>query len=293
MSWFDLILSSVPFIPISPTNFRSLLVLSLNAMRSNLAEKERLLHQERKKRWAAVAAEVAKRCKIESELHDVNEWAEELGEELSSARRAARSAAKAERVAVDANTKAQSVNAKRLAALGDLKTRLAEAQDNLADESQRRHALEKMSSIQLQIKRERPLGRRGGSSKWPAHVVLLICEQLVNGTPPSAIPANIQSMCAALTGASARELPTVSFVRSCRTVVQIMNETLAAMRLSNANEWFQMNTDGTSRRQTAFANLIVSVRDGNDLDPVVVSSCLLLETESSENHVKAIMEQVR
>ena len=183
-------------------------------MRSNLEEKERLLQKEKKKRWEAVAAEVARRCEVESELRDVNEWADELGEELSSARQAARSAAKAERAAISAKSKAQSVSAKRLAALGDLKSRLAEAQDNLANESQRRHALEQMSSIQLQIKRERPVGRRGGSSKWPAHVVLLICEQLVNGTPPSAVPANIQSMCAALTGANAQELPTVLFVRS-------------------------------------------------------------------------------
>lgn len=71
-----------------------------------------------------------------------------------------------------------------------------------------------------------------------------------------------------------------------------MNETLAAMRLAGAEKWYQMNTDGTSRRQTAFANLIVSVLDGAELDPVVVSSCLFLETKSSENHVKAITDQV-
>ena len=251
-----------------------------------------LILKERKKRWEAVAAEVARRCEVEGELRDVNEWAEELGEELSVARRSARSAAKSERAALDAKSKAQSVASNRQAELSSLKSQLSEAQDELADESKRRYALEKISSIQLEIKRQRQVGRRGGGSKWPAHIVLLICEQLVNGTPPSAVPANIQSMCAAFTGANSNELPSVSFVRSCRTIVQIMNETLAAMRLGGAEKWFQMNTDGTSRRQTAISNLIISVLDGTELDPVVVSSCMYLETESAENHVKAITDQV-
>ena len=124
-----------------------------------------LILEERKKRWEAVAAEVAKRCEVESELRDVNEWAEELGEELSVARRSARSAAKSERAALNAKSKAQSVASKRHAELSELKAQLSEAQDELADESKRRYALEKMSSIQLEIKRQRKVGRRGGGSK--------------------------------------------------------------------------------------------------------------------------------
>jgi hypothetical protein len=47
--------------------------------------------------------------------------------------------------------------------------------------------LEHRQTIQLQIKKERPIGRRGGRSRWPVHVVMLICKFLVNGTPPSVV----------------------------------------------------------------------------------------------------------
>ena len=65
-------------------------------MRDQLSQKDLLIQQERQKRWKAVAAEVAKRCELENELRDVNDWADELGEELCLSRRSARAAAKAE-----------------------------------------------------------------------------------------------------------------------------------------------------------------------------------------------------
>jgi hypothetical protein len=103
--------------------------------------------------------------------------------------------------------------------LKDLKATLANAMDNLADESNQRAALERMQTIGIQIKKERAIGRRGGASRWPVHIVLLICELLVNGTPPSAIPANLQSTSAVLRGCEAEELPSINFVRQCRVVV--------------------------------------------------------------------------
>ena len=68
---------------------------------------------------------------------------------------------------------------------------------DLIEESQQRAALERMRTIQLEIKKERPVGRRGGAKRWPVDIVLLICEMLVNGTNPTAVPANIQTSCAA------------------------------------------------------------------------------------------------
>jgi hypothetical protein len=85
--------------------------------------------------------------------------------------------------------------------LKELKSNLHEMKDNLADESQRHAALEQMSMVQLQINRQRPIGRRGGAKRWHVPVVQLICELLlVNGTPPSAVPLNIQSMNASMNG---------------------------------------------------------------------------------------------
>ena len=83
--------------------------------------------------------------------------------------------------------------------------------DMLLDDCRQREALERMCTIQLDIKRESQVGRHGGSGKWPVRIVLLICELLVNGKPTSAILANIQNVFAALTGTAACDLPSVDF----------------------------------------------------------------------------------
>ena len=55
---------------------------------------------------------------------------------------------------------------KRLRLLTALKVKLYEALGNLADDSHQRSGLEKMQKLQLEIKRERPVGRQCGSSKY-------------------------------------------------------------------------------------------------------------------------------
>ena len=46
-----------------------------------------------------------------------------------------------------------------------------------------------------------------GSRKWPVWVIQLKYELLVNGTPPSTIPANIQIMYETLHGEETEDLP--------------------------------------------------------------------------------------
>ena len=75
-------------------------------------------------------------------------------------------------------------------------------------------------------------------------------------------------------------------------ILQGLNTTLAALRLANATEWSQLFTDGTSRRQIAFQDLVISVVEDNRLDPVIVSSCMYLEDESSDMQVKSIITEV-
>ena len=137
------------------------------------------------------------------------------------------------------------------------------------------------------------IGRRGGSRTWPIDVVLVICEMLVNGTPPSAIPAaNIQTMCARMYCSEANKLPSLNYVRQCRVILQGLNTTLSALQLANAAEWSQLFTDGTSRRQIAFQDLVISVIENDKLNPVIVSSCMYLEDESSDMQVKSIITEV-
>lgn len=261
-------------------------------MKDRLDSKTNQVLDEKKKRRDQVAKEVEKRHLVESAVDELYEWIDELHSEINLQKELTRLARKEKRSAARLKHKLESIAAKRLSMLKDLKSSLREANDMLADESREREALQRMQTIKVEIKRQRSVGRRGGAGKWPVHIVLLICELLVNGTPPSAVPANIQTASAAFTGAEASELPSVNFVRQCRTVVQNLNETLAALRLGNASTWHQLFTDGTTRRQIAFQNLVIALMEDGKLDPVIVSSSMILEDETSETQVKSIVDMV-
>ena len=180
---------------------------------------------------------------------------------------------------------------RRLEQVQDLKIRVGELRDSLADESQQRAALEKLSNIRLEIKRERQVGRRGGGAKWPLRIVLLICELLVAGAPPSSVPDIIASN-AAYYGAEVHDKVSVRYVQQCRVVVQNLNELLAAYRLGNAPRWIELFTNGTTRRQIAFQNLVIGLHNGDKFEQVIASSCIFLENETSEKQVEAVKEKV-
>ena len=146
-----------------------------------------------------------------------------------------------------------------------------------------------MRTIQINIKKEIPVGRPGGSKRWSVYIFLLICEMLVNDTHPTAVPANIQSSCALFTGVEATELPCVNFVRQCRVVLQNLNETLSAFWLGNSDSWHQVFTDGTTRQKIAFQNLVINLMEDGDLDPVIVSSCMHVENETSVRCLQSII----
>ena len=134
---------------------------------------------------------------------------------------------------------------------------------------------------------------RGGSRRWPVWVVLLICELLVNGTPPSAIPGNIKTMYETLYGEETNDSPSLNFCRHCRLIVQVIGETMAALKLANAKEWKQIFTDATSRRQTSFLALLVGIMDDNgNIDAIVISSCIFMEDEKSETEATCVLDKV-
>ena len=128
----------------------------------------------------------------------------------------------------------------------------------LLDECHQWEALECMCKIQLEIKIERQVGRRGVSGKWFVLIVLFICELLANGIPPSAVPANIQTVFAQLTGTAACELPYVDLDWKFRVVLHTVNKTLSGFWLGNADTWHQLFTDGNYRRKIAFQNLVIA-----------------------------------
>ena len=126
-----------------------------------------------------------------------------------------------------------------------------------------RHSLEEQASESikakelLSIKCKSLVGRKGGGHRWPVKVVQLICELLVDGAPPSTIPGIIFTTSTTMTNEEPKELPSVNFVRGCRIVAQIIRETIAAIKLASIESWEQLFTDGTSRRQVSFENIII------------------------------------
>jgi len=60
------------------------------------------------------------------------------------------------------------------------------------------------------------------------------------------------------------ELPSINFVRECRVLVEVMGETITAIKLANASQWSQLWTDSTTRRQIPFTALIIGVLDFRD-----------------------------
>ncbi len=76
-------------------------------------------------------------------------------------------------------------------------------------------------------------------------------------------------------------------------IVQVIGETIAAIKLASAEKWDQLWNDATTRRQCTFQSLIIGLMDSEKkLDPVTVSSCIFLEDESAETTVESILAKV-
>ena len=88
-------------------------------------------------------------------------------------------------------------------------------------------------------------------------------------------------------------MPSVNFVCECRVVVEIIGETMVAIKLGHAEIWGQLWTDSTTRRQIPLTALIIGIlADSGNIDPIVVSSCIFMEDERSEMQVDGIVNKV-
>ena len=124
-------------------------------------------------------------------------------------------------------------------------------------------------------------------------MVLLICELLLIGIHPRAIPSSIYTLYETLTVVEPTEVPSMSFIRRFRTAVQVVGETIVAWKLVDADSWRQILTDTNSRRQCAFQALVVGLMDEDGfLDSVIVSSCIFLENETSQTTFDTIVDKV-
>ena len=225
--------------------------------------------------------------KLQGDMAYLRGCVDEMSKELQCSKRDAKKA-------FLRSKKSDGIASRRLEVVRELRVRVTVLNESLADESHQRVALERLCALRIDIKRERVVGRNGngGTGRWPVRIVLLICELLVNGTAPRAVPANIRSVSETITGQPIAHSPSVNFVRQCRVVVQNLNEMLAAFCLGHAKKWRQIFTDGTSRRQVAFQNLVIGVLNGDEFESIIASSCIFLENETSAEQVEGIKKKV-
>jgi hypothetical protein len=150
--------------------------------------------------------------------------------------------------------------------------------------------IEGFKSLKLSLKQEVKVGWRGGA-RWPLWVTEVCCELIVNGSPPSEIPSSIGTLTATFYGEEPKKLPSINYVHQCQVLVQVIGETITAMKCPN---WAQIFFDSTAQRQVPFTAIVVSLMDDgpDSIDPIIVSSCFVLEDETSEKQVDGIVNKV-
>ena len=76
---------------------------------------------------------------------------------------------------------------------------------------------------------DKSISNKGGQKTWPPWMWILIMEQLVSSTPPSAIVANMLSVIKVIApNMKVNELPSISTVRKGRTILDAVCSILAA-----------------------------------------------------------------
>eukprot|EP00956_Cyclotella_meneghiniana_P019310 scaffold32996_cov35-Cyclotella_meneghiniana.AAC.3 len=92
----------------------------------------------------------------------------------------------------------------------------------------------------------------GNPKSWDPIVTQLVIKMLAHQTPPSCVSANILSVVKLLVPEApiVEELPSVRFVRNCRSVLLHLSKTHAAYEIAIQDRFLQLFTDGTTRRQT-------------------------------------------
>lgn len=120
--------------------------------------------------------------------------------------------------------------------------------------------MKELSPIPI-IGKVREKGTKGAPS-WPLFVWEMVLEHLVNGTPPSAVNANIRSIVERVSpGTVIKELPSIWTIRRARTVLLVVVQALAAYRLAKADKWGQLHSDESERRQNNFQDLVISIEE--------------------------------
>ena len=132
--------------------------------------------------------------------------------------------------------------------------KLREQLERKQEEADEFEAMAHLAGKELENFRYVKVTKTGKPKTWGPVVTQLVVEMLANGTPPSAISANILSVCKLLIPDAPiiDELPSIRFVRSCRTVLLHLAKTLAAYEIASQEVFQQLFTDGTTEDRLNF-----------------------------------------
>ena len=256
------------------------------------------LSKEREHRRCSIQQQLDKSSSTENQLLEIIEGLEIMNDELVDE---AKQAKKERRVAIKLYEKSKDVASACLEKLLTEKEAKKHLKDELASllkiqQSQQilldnyKTMIEGFKSLKLSLKQEVKVGWRGGA-RWPLWVTEVCCELIVNGSPPSEIPSSIGTLTATFYGKEPKKLPSINYVHQCQVLVQVIGETITAMKCPN---WAQIFFDSTAQRQVPFTAIVVSLMDDgpDSIDPIIVSSCFVLEDETSEKQVDGIVNKV-
>ena len=228
-----------------------------------------------KQRLAAKRDELAEKAVAEAEASfgAVVERLRQLKNDMAARKRAAEAeAAKSTRRAERAS-----------AACKRAEEKLAELRDLEGDAFR---CAETIASFPAAMRTFGTVGKGKGNGRgrvWPWWLRAMIAEQLIHGTPPSAVLQNIVSDVHYVAPWIKVALPNLRFVQRMRQEVRIVAETLAAARVAWASSVRQLGADGTERKQISLltSNLLIEEADGS-LKPVILASAYITPGKTAE-----------
>mmetsp|Transcript_21419 Transcript_21419/g.44776 ORF Transcript_21419/g.44776 Transcript_21419/m.44776 type:complete len:297 (+) Transcript_21419:1703-2593(+) len=119
----------------------------------------------------------------------------------------------------------------------------------------------------------------------------MILKMLSHCTHPSCVAANILTITELLNPdvSMVEELPLVSFIREYRSINVHLTKMMSAYTLANVNEYSELFSDGTSRRQTSIQNLIIGFLEDGGFKTVALSTSILEDDDTATSLNESIL----
>ncbi len=126
-------------------------------------QRDQIMREKEKRRADNKKANNEKKV-LQKDIDYLHTWLDEMTNELNDAKGKAKQAIKNQKMAVQRKDCLDELATKQLSMIKDLKQKVRELSDSLADESQQRVTLERMTRLRVDIKKHRAIGQRGGVS---------------------------------------------------------------------------------------------------------------------------------